>query len=190
MNSSILRDLYRYEGERCKKLSCQLRYLLGTPSFQYVYVFRKASQSRWPLCRAFWYVLLHVGKLLTNIQIPVGTQIGEGLRILHFGHIVINPQAVIGRNFNVAQGVLIGNSEGKKRGVPVIGNNVYCGANSLIMGGVNIGNDVLIAPGAFVNFDVPDQSVVIGNPGKIIRRDTSPTAKYIIFPVEDFNPHP
>lgn len=47
--------------------------------------------------------------------------------------------------------------------------------------------DVLIAPGAFVNFDVQSNSIVIGNPGKIIPRTTSPTAKYIVYPVEDFD---
>lgn len=47
----------------------------------------------------------------------------------------------------------------------------------------HIGNDVLIAPGAFVNFDVPDNSIVIGNPGQIIPRDSSPTEKYIVCPI-------
>ena len=54
--------------------------------------------------------------------------------------------------------MLIGNSEGKNAGVPTIGDNVYCGANSIIIGNAKIGNDVLIAPGAFINFDVPDKS--------------------------------
>lgn len=44
----------------------------------------------------------------------------------------------------------------------------------------------MIAPGAFVNFDVPDNSIVIGNPGKIIQRDTNPTSNYIVFPVEKY----
>ena len=59
-------------------------------------------------------------------------------------------------------------------------------ANSVIAGGIHIGNNVLIAPGAFCNFDVPDNSIVIGNPGKIIPRDSSPTEKYIVYPVEDY----
>ncbi len=100
------------------------------------------------------------------------------------GTIVVNPRTTIGKNFNIAQGVLIGNSEGKKSGVPKFGDNVYCGANSIIIGNAKIGNDVLIAPGAFVNFDVPDNSIVIGNPGKIIQRDSSPTKKYIVYPVK------
>ncbi len=47
----------------------------------------------------------------------------------------------------------------------------------------HIGNNVLIAPGAFVNFDVPDNSIVIGNPGQIVARSESPTSKYIVYPI-------
>lgn len=122
--------------------------------------------------------------LKTGIQIPSETKIGKGFRIVHFGHIVINPGAEIGENFNISQGCLIGNAQGKKAGVPQIGNNVCMNANSVIIGGCRIGNNVLIAPGAFINFDVPDNSIVIGNPGKIISKDDSPTAKYIVYPVK------
>ena len=55
--------------------------------------------------------------------------------------------------------------------------------NSVIVGNARIGNNVLIAPNTFVNFDVPDNSIVIGSPGKIIPRDSSPTEKYIVYPV-------
>ena len=52
------------------------------------------------------------------------------------------------------------------------------GANAIIVGNINIGNNVLIAPGAYVNFDVPDGSIVIGNPG-LIRRSQGATLNYI-----------
>lgn len=55
-----------------------------------------------------------------------------------------------------------------------------------LLWGVKIGNNVLIAPNAFVNFDVPDNSIVIGNPGKIIKSDSSPSAKYIVYSVNDY----
>ena len=67
---------------------------------------------------------------------------------------------------------------GKRAGAPVIGDFVWMGTNSVIVGGIKIGNDVLIAPGSFVNFDVPDNSLVIGNPGKIVPKD-QPTKNYI-----------
>lgn len=182
MHSQIKQDLFRYVGEGCNSLLTQLRYVLFTPGFQYIYCFRHASKARNPLSRLFWKVLLRRVMFHTGIQIPEYTKIGPGLRIFHFGSIVINPDATIGRNFSIAQGTLIGNAAGKRSGVPMIGNNVYMGANSIIIGGVTIGDYVLIAPGAFVNFDVPSHSIVVGNPGKIIPSD-HPTDKYNVYTI-------
>lgn len=182
-NKILNDDLYRYEGDNNKRFSIRMRYLFFVPGFTYIFFFRHASQAKNVLSRFFYTFFLQITKFITHIQIPVGTQIARGFRIFHFGHIVINPDTVIGENFNIAQGCLIGNSQGKLEGVPVIGNNVYMSANSIIIGKVHVGNDVLIAPGALVNFDVPDNSIVLGNPGKIIPRDSSPTSKYIVFPV-------
>ena len=184
-NKSLKEDLYRYEGERYKNFKVKLKYLLCVPGFTYTFFLRHAFVSRNKVSRLFWGFFLHMTKVITHIQIPSSTRIGRGLRIAHFGHIVVNPDAVIGDNFTLCQGCLIGNAMGWREGSPVIGNNVYMSANSIVIGGVHIGNDVLIAPGAFVNYDVPDNSIVIGNPGKIIPRDSSPTTKYIVYPVVD-----
>lgn len=183
MKSTFSYDLYRSEGDRSKLLRVKLRKILFTPGCTYIYLFRHASEARNPVSKCFWLFWLHLTKVITGIQIPVGTKIDRGLRILHFGTIVVNPGTVIGKNFNIAQGCLIGMSEGKNTGTPTIGDNCFLGANSIIVGGVKIGNDVLVAPGAFVNFDVPDNSIVMGNPGKIIQRESSPTKKYIVYPI-------
>lgn len=183
MNKLIKEDLYRYIGADCSKLHLQLRYFLFTPGFRYIYFFRKASNASCFVTRLLWHICLRMCMYQTGIQIPIGTNIGKGFRIVHFGHIVINPLAQIGKNFNISQGCLIGNAQGKKEGTPTIGDNVCMNANSIIIGGVKVGNDVLIAPGAFINFDVPDNSIVIGNPGKIIPQESSPTAKYIVYPL-------
>lgn len=176
-----IEDLYRYEGERCHNVLLQIRYILFTPGFQYVYFFRHVQGASNVISKGFWSVLLKLCSFKFGFQIPAMTKVGRGFRISHFGSVVINPAAVIGNNFNIAEGTLIGNSQGKHSGTPIIGDNVCMQANSMVVGGVKIGNDVLIAPGAFVNFDVPDNSIVIGNPGKIITRDSSPTAKYIVY---------
>ena len=57
------------------------------------------------------------------------------MKIGHWGTIVINPGTIIGINFNIAQGCLVGNSQGKHAGTPIIENNVVMGANSIIVGG-------------------------------------------------------
>lgn len=116
------------------------------------------------------------------MDIPARVKIGRGLRIEHIGGIVINPEAQLGENITMLNGVLIGaQNRGPKRGFPVIGNYVWIGTNAIIVGKIHIGNNVLIAPGAYVNFDVPDNSIVLGNPGKIIANSNA-TEGYIINP--------
>ena len=73
------------------------------------------------------------------------------------------------------KGSTIGNSLGKRKGVPKIGNLVQIGINSTVIGGITIGNDVLIAPNTLVNIDVPDHSVA-----KIIHKGNA-TKGYIDF---------
>ena len=115
----------------------------------------------------------------TLIQIYPETKIGDGFYIGHFGRIIINPNAILGNNINIATGVVIGQeNRGKRKGTPIIGNECWIGSNAVIVGNVRIGNDVLIAPLSYVNFDVPDHSIVIGNPAKIISKEEA-TKEYI-----------
>jgi serine O-acetyltransferase len=109
-----------------------------------------------------------------NIQIPVYTKIGKGFLLNHFGGVVINQNVIVGENCNVSQGVTLGNvSRGKLKGCPTIGNRVWIGANSVVVGKITIGDDVLIAPLSYVNFDVPDKAVVMGNPASIVNYNGS-----------------
>jgi serine O-acetyltransferase len=165
-NSIIYDDLFRYCGQR--KFVCLLRYVLFTPGFRYIYLFRKCKKKNFLF--PFYRFLLFRYSHKYGIQIPYQTEIGKGFRIAHFGTIVIHPETKIGTNFNIANGCTIGNSGGKKAGVPLIGNYVSIQANSVIVGGIKIGDNVLIAPNTFVNFDVPDNSIVIGTKGQIIQK--------------------
>ena len=103
-------------------------------------------------------------------QIPYPVTIGKGFNLVHFGRVIVAPGVKIGNNCNLFTGVTIGSTArvGVKIGVPTIGDDVWIGPNAVIVGGINIGNNVLIAANSFVNFDVPSNSIVIGNPGKII----------------------
>lgn len=182
MKKILQQDLFRYIGDDCNTFINRLRYILFTPGFQYIYCFRHASLARRPFSKLFWKLLLRRCMFHSGIQIPVGTEIGPGFRISHFGGIVVNPAAKIGKNFSIAQGALVGSADGKCKGVPSIGNNVIMSANSVVIGGISIGDYVMIAPGAFVNFDVPEHSIVIGNPGRIIPSD-HPTDKYNVYQI-------
>lgn len=92
--------------------------------------------------------------------------IGFGIKIFHWGSIVINGKAIIGSNFCVYPGVCIGRTKDDK--TPIIGDNVTFFTNSGAYGGVHIGNNVTVAPNAVVTHDVPDNCVVAGIPAKII----------------------
>lgn len=117
---------------------------------------------------AFWRLVLRHHQIKYGFQIYPETQIGEGFYLGHWGALVINPKTKIGKNCNIAQGVTIAQANrGKSQGVPEIGDEVWIGPNAVIVGNIKIGNNVLIAPNAYVNFDVPDNSVVIGNPAHI-----------------------
>jgi len=101
------------------------------------------------------------------------------LNLIHPFDITVNDSAVIGDNAVLFKGCTIGSvRSGKRAGTSTIGNNVVVGCNAMVCGGIKIGNNVMIASNAFVDFDVPDNSLVIGNPGRIIAKE-EPTKDYI-----------
>ena len=110
-----------------------------------------------------------------GIEIPRVTQIGAGFYIGHSGGIVISGLARIGENVNISHQVTIGLAgKGDKRGVPTIGDNVYIAPGAKIFGKITIGNNVSIGANAVVHKDIPDNSIVVLEPGfSILSRSTS-----------------
>lgn len=105
----------------------------------------------------------------TGVQIPVRVDILGGAKLSHFSNIVIVGECVIGKNFTIMQGVTIGRGFSKKNyGCPVIGDNVIVFAGAKVFGNITIGNNVIIGANSVVFTDVPSNSVVAGNPAKII----------------------
>ena len=174
----IMTDLYRAYGNK-KNILWQKIKSKFSPTRRYMMMQRKAYFCKNRYLKKIWKIRLQFMQYKTYLQIPMNTKIGKGFYIEHFGRIIINAKAVIGDNVNIATGVIIGSiSRGRKTGEPVIGNEVWIGANSVIVGKVKIGNNVLIAPNTYVNFDVPDNSIVIGSPG-VIHYNEDATKGYI-----------
>lgn len=117
-----------------------------------------------------------------GLEISPKCTIGKGLYMGHPYNITIGEGVIIGKNVNIHKGCTIGKSNRGKIGSPVIGDNVYIGINSTIVGNVHVGNDVLIAPNSYVNIDIPDHSVVIGNPA-IIHSKINATENYVVFTI-------
>lgn len=161
-------DVYRYGGKSPKWGSKKLTYFL-----------RKAQATTNSLLRKYYRLMFCLATRRKGIEISCDTQIGKGLYIGHPYGITINPAAVIGENVNIHKGVTIGReNRGKRKGAPTIGNMVWIGVNATVVGSVTIGNDVLIAPNSYVNCDVPDHSIVFGNPCVIKHRENA-TEGYI-----------
>ena len=93
--------------------------------------------------------------------------IGPGLRIQHYGGIIINPNCRIGKNFTIRPFTVIGNKKTGSNEVPMIGDNVKIGCNVSIVGNVRIGNNVTIGAGSVVTRDCLD-GIYVGNPARRI----------------------
>ncbi len=123
--------------------------------------------------------MLRITRFAYKCEISTSSRIGAGLYIGHPYCITINPAVTIGRNCNIHKGVTIGQeNRGRRKGVPVIGDKVWMGVNSTIVGKITVGDDVLIAPNTYVNCDIPSHSVVFGNPCIIKPRENA-TEGYI-----------
>lgn len=116
-------------------------------------------------------LLSQIGKWITGIEIHPGARIARGLFIDHGMGVVIGETTIIGNNVTLFQGVTLGGT-GKEKGKrhPTLGNNVVVGAGAKILGNIKIGNNVMVGANAVVVRNVPDDSTVVGVPGRVARR--------------------
>jgi serine O-acetyltransferase len=107
--------------------------------------------------------------LPTGAEIPLSTKIGEGLLLGHTAGVVLNAFAVVGDYCVITPGVVLGGDG--RGGAPVIGRNVYIGANAVIAGPVVVGDSATIGAGTVVTKDIPASALVVGNPGAIVKEN-------------------
>ncbi|TYP67733.1 serine O-acetyltransferase [Paenibacillus methanolicus] len=123
-----------------------------------------------------WYTLSRivsqVSRFFTGIEIHPGARIGSRLFIDHGMGVVIGETCEIGDNVVIYQGVTLGGT-GKERGKrhPTIGNNVVIGSGSKVLGSFTVGDNVNIGSNAVVLRPVPSNSTVVGNPGRVVKRN-------------------
>lgn len=135
---------------------------------KYLHFLRKEENSRL-LCRYFWRRRKNVLGAKIGFYIPADT-CGNNLKIWHYGSIIVNGYSHIGDNVTLHGNNCIGN-DGKTLAAPTIGDNVDIGFGAIIIGNVNIANDIVIGAGAVVNKSFTEPGVIIaGVPAKIIGR--------------------
>lgn len=167
--NSVLRDVLDADARRGS---------IGGGKF-YLRNLRHIQYSSSIVVRLYYRIINRFISIVYGLEISCEAKIGKGLYIGHPYCITINPKAIIGEKCNIHRGVLIGQeNRGKREGAPHIGNCVWIGINSAIVGNITIGDDVLIAPNSFVNRDVPSHSIVFGNPC-VIKQQENATLGYI-----------
>ncbi|MBR3471103.1 MAG: serine acetyltransferase [Prevotella sp.] len=116
-------------------------------------------------------LLSWLNRFLFSVWIPSSCEIGKGTRLGYWGlGTIIHSNTSIGRNCLIAQNVTIGRNFGDLK-VPVIGNDVYIGAGSVVFGEITIGDNVIIGANSVVNKSIPANCTVVGNPCHIIREN-------------------
>lgn len=107
--------------------------------------------------------------ILFNSVIPYSCVIGTGSRFAYGAiGVVLHSRSVIGRNVIIGQGVTVGRQLDPE-GIPSIGDNVYISAGSRVLGGIEVGSNVIIGANSVVIKNVPSNSIVAGVPARVIR---------------------
>lgn len=115
--------------------------------------------------------LSQLTRFITGIEIHPAAVIGKGFFIDHGIGVVIGETAEIGENCLLYQGVTLGGT-GKEKGKrhPTLGNNVVVGAGTKILGAITIGDNVKIGANSVVLQPVPRNAIVVGVPGRVIKK--------------------
>lgn len=166
-NPILILDINQnYKSRNCapynKKLFDKFFHLMNYyEDFRYVFKYRTKCNEIWS--KSLLKNYHHCSKIFGS------TMIGGGLVVYHPFASVINAKK-IGENFEFRNGLTIGNKHNDNNLIPTIGNNVVVGANVTIIGDISVGNNVVIGAGTVIVKSVPDNSIVVGNPAKILEK--------------------
>ena len=114
-------------------------------------------------------LISQLARFFTGIEIHPGASIGKRLFIDHGMGIVIGETTIIGDYCTIYHGVTLGGTgKDKRKRHPTIGNNVMIGCGAKVLGPITIGSNVKIGANAVILKEVPDDTTVVGIPGKIV----------------------
>lgn len=116
-------------------------------------------------------LITFLNRFVFSVWLPSQTKVGRGCSFGKGGlGVVVHSKAVIGDRCIIGNNVTIGGSSRKEKGkLPVIGSRVRIGAGAVILGDVIIGDDCLIGANSVVTSNVASNSIVVGNPARLIK---------------------
>lgn len=160
---------------RVKDLLKWLFVIIYNPSANATYLLRKMQYYAY--CKTPYKKIRTIqlkSQLLRRYGMHISpyAQIGAGLHIPHPTSIVIGGKTVIGDNFTIYQNTTIGGArtgDVKKGNQPKIGNNVTVFAGAMILGKVNVGDNVIIGANSVLLSDAEENGVYLGTPAKRVK---------------------
>jgi serine O-acetyltransferase len=160
---NIRNDLAAYDGQwSCQGFWVMVVYRYGRWRYTIENGFIRKPFS------LFYKLLYKTVQILTGIELPCEVPVGRNFRIDHFGDIIISGYASFGDNCIIRNGVTVGLKNIEEKAAPKIGSNVNIGTGAKLLGNITIGNNVDIGANAVVINSVPDNSIAIGIPARII----------------------
>ena len=147
-----------------------LEVTLAYPGLHAIWMYRAAHWLWEHRLYLLGRLLSELARWITGIEIHPGATIGRRLFIDHGMGVVIGETTEIGDDVLLYQGVTLGgtgNEKGKRH--PTLGNHVVVGTGAKILGGIRIGDNVKVGAGSVVVHPVPDNSTVVGIPGRVVR---------------------
>jgi len=161
-------DITRWANAKKKKgnnIYLLIYFLTHSTDFRTVFYFRTRS------------LISHILEIYCrkdrSFKIDINTQLAGGILTGHPYCTILNAVS-IGENFYVNHLVTVGEIDGKR---PTIGNNVSIYTGAIVIGDITIGNNSVIGAGSVVVKNVPNNSVVVGNPAKVIKQNNKTVAK-------------
>jgi serine O-acetyltransferase len=165
----FLREDIQAVFERDPAVRSVIEIVLCYPGF-HAMLFYRAAHFFWE--RQFYLLgrfTSHLGRFFTGIEIHPGAKIGKGFFIDHGMGVVIGETAEIGDNCTLYHGVTLGGTSwAKEKRHPTLGDNVVIGSGAKILGPFKVGNDSKVGSNSVVVKEVPENSTVVGIPGRVV----------------------
>jgi serine O-acetyltransferase len=143
----------------------KLKYYYQKPQYRTLLYYRLNKIFISTILRKLFRCLYEKNSKKSGLEI-LTHRIGGGIIMPHWGRIILNAEQ-IGDNLYVFHNVTIGDDY--MTGRPTIGDNVFIGTASTILGNVTIGDNVVIGAGSCVLNDIPSNSLAGGNPARVIK---------------------